>query len=151
MSLRSFANARPGRPGWGSEQRQRRARDGWHCIANALDFIARLAALVPRTRTHLVRYHGIFAPNACHRAYVLAKRQIRAQQSDDAPPQRVSRVAKTWMQRLRRVFDIDVSLCPRCGGALRVLAVIAEPAVIKAILAHLQQRPAGARAPPAPP
>ena len=28
------------------------------------DFIARLAALVPRPRAHLVRYHGLFAPHA---------------------------------------------------------------------------------------
>jgi RNA polymerase primary sigma factor len=50
------------------------------------------------------------------------------------------------MQRLRRVFDIDVSMCPRCGGALRVLAVITEPAVIASILERLARREA--RAPP---
>jgi hypothetical protein len=25
----------------------------------------------------------------------------------------------TWMQRLRRVFDIDIGQCPRCGAPLR--------------------------------
>ena len=52
----------------------------------------------------------------------------------------------TWMQRLRRVYDIDISVCPHCGGALKVLAVITEPAVIAAILAHVAKRQA--RAPP---
>ena len=52
----------------------------------------------------------------------------------------------TWMQRLRRVFDINLSLCPRCGGALRVLAVITNPRVIAYILAHIDTR--AARAPP---
>ncbi len=33
-----------------------------HVLFEPLDFIARLAALVPRPRTHLVRYHGLFAP-----------------------------------------------------------------------------------------
>ena len=28
----------------------------------------------------------------------------------------------TWMERLRRVFAIDLSLCPHCGGRLRVIA-----------------------------
>ena len=38
-------------------------RDGTtHVLFEPLDFIARLAALVPRPRTHLVRYHGLFAP-----------------------------------------------------------------------------------------
>jgi hypothetical protein len=52
----------------------------------------------------------------------------------------------TWAQRLRRVFDIDVSRCVRCGAQLRVLAVITDPRVIAAILAHLENR--AARAPP---
>jgi len=53
----------------------------------------------------------------------------------------------TWAQRLRRVFDIDISHFPRCGAALRVLAVITGPRVIAAILAPpLEAR--AARAPP---
>jgi hypothetical protein len=52
----------------------------------------------------------------------------------------------TWAQRLRRVFDIDLSRCVRCGAQLRVLAVIIDPRVITAILAHLETR--AARAPP---
>ncbi len=35
-----------------------------HVLFKPEDFIARLAALVPRPRAHLLRYHGLFAPNA---------------------------------------------------------------------------------------
>ena len=28
----------------------------------------------------------------------------------------------TWAERLKRVFDIDISVCPLCGGTLRVIA-----------------------------
>ena len=39
-------------------------RDGTtHVIFEPLDFIARLAALVPKTRVNLTRYHNVFAPN----------------------------------------------------------------------------------------
>ncbi len=38
-----------------------------------LDFIARLAALVPRPRAHLTRYHGVFAPHSRWRAEVTPK------------------------------------------------------------------------------
>ena len=34
-----------------------------HVIFEPLDFIARLAALVPKPRVNLTRYHGVFAPN----------------------------------------------------------------------------------------
>ncbi|NKC12175.1 MAG: hypothetical protein GKR94_08215 [Gammaproteobacteria bacterium] len=33
-----------------------------------LDFIARLAALVPKPRVNLTRFQGVFAPNSKHRA-----------------------------------------------------------------------------------
>jgi hypothetical protein len=30
----------------------------------ALEFLQRLASLVPRPRLHLIRFHGVLAPNA---------------------------------------------------------------------------------------
>ena len=33
--------------------------------------IARLAALVPKPRAHLTRYHGVFAPASPHRAWIV--------------------------------------------------------------------------------
>jgi hypothetical protein len=35
------------------------------------------------------------------------------------------------------VFAIDVETCRQCGGRLRVIASIEEPAVIERILGHL--------------
>ncbi len=61
-------------------------------------------------------------------------------------------------RRLKRVFGIEIAGCARCGGKLRIIASIEEPAVIARILAHLErtapkryqeQLPLGARAPPA--
>jgi hypothetical protein len=37
-----------------------------------LDFIARLAALVPKPRVHLTRFDGVFAPNSSYRARVVS-------------------------------------------------------------------------------
>ena len=39
----------------------------------------------------------------------------------------------TWAQRLKRVFGIDIETCSACGGALRIIACIQDPAVIKKI------------------
>ncbi len=43
----------------------------------------------------------------------------------------------TWAQRLRRVFHIDIETCTACGGAVRVMASIEDPAVIKKNFSHL--------------
>lgn len=45
-----------------------------------------------------------------------------------------------WMQRLKRAFRIDIETCQRCGGTLRVIASIEDPAVIALILEHLEGR-----------
>ena len=42
-----------------------------------------------------------------------------------------------WAQLLKRVFDLDIAHCPLCGGQLKLIAAIEEPAVIQRILTHL--------------
>ena len=48
--------------------------------------------------------------------------------------------AMNWAQRLKRVFKIDVETCAFCGGAVKVIACIEEPAVINKILSYLRER-----------
>jgi hypothetical protein len=92
-------------------------RDGTtHVIFEPLDFIARLAALVPKPRVNLTRFHGVFAPNSKHRA------------------------AMTWAQRLKRVFGIDIETCLVYGGAMWIIACIEDLDVIEKILTHLDAK-----------
>ena len=46
--------------------------------------------------------------------------------------------AMTWAQRLKRVFNIDIEVCSRCGGSVRVIACIEDQDVIDRTLAHLR-------------
>jgi hypothetical protein len=46
----------------------------------------------------------------------------------------------TWAQRLKRLFNIDVTICNRCGGAVKIIACIEDPLVIKKILEHLDAK-----------
>ena len=50
----------------------------------------------------------------------------------------------TWMQRLKRVFTIDIEVCEHCGGHVNVIASIEDPEVIEQILRHLKQKAAKA-------
>ena len=52
------------------------------------------------------------------------------------------RAPMTWMQRLKRVFAIDIKTCPECGGKLRVVACIEDPPLITKILSHVRRREA---------
>jgi len=44
----------------------------------------------------------------------------------------------TWAQRLKRIFSIDIETCSECGGDIKIIASIEDPAVIQKILAHLE-------------
>ncbi|WP_298435911.1 transposase [Ottowia sp.] len=135
-----------------------------HVEWDPVDFIAKLAALVPPPRAHLTRFHGIFAPNAnlraqltpAHRGKGCRAPSAEVAGSDDRTPAE-KRSAMTWAQRLKRVFNIDVTTCTHCGGSVRIVASIEDPNAICAILDHFGRhgaleeahyRPAP-RAPPA--
>ncbi|SJF08871.1 transposase [Shigella sonnei] len=110
-------------------------RDGTtHVIFEPLDFIARLAALVPKPRVNLTRFHGVFAPNSRHRALVTPAKRGRGNKV------RVADEPATPAQRLKRVFNIDIETCSGCGGAMKVIACIEDPIVIKQILDHLKHK-----------
>lgn len=53
-------------------------RDGiTHINLEPLDFIARLAALVPKPLGNLIRFHGVFAPNSKHRSQVTPAGRVK--------------------------------------------------------------------------
>ncbi len=52
----------------------------------------------------------------------------------------------TWAQRLKRVFNLVTKTCPPRSDAVRLIARIAEPEVIKEILSHLDVKGAAAEA-----
>ena len=100
-------------------------RDGTtHVVFQPLDFIARLAALVPRPRVNLTRFHGLFAPNSRYRAHITPAGHGRRRPADSNQPEPKRRQAMTWAQRLKRVFRIDIEVCEHCGGAVRIIASI---------------------------
>ena len=126
-------------------------RDGTtHLVMSPLEFMQRLAALVPRPRLHLIRFHGVLAPNAKLRPLVVPRGPpAQAQAANEAAaaaecevegeaepvqarPHRIS-----WARLLERVFDIDMQHCPNCGGELKIIAAILERPVIDRILTHL--------------
>jgi len=112
-----------------------------HVIFEPLDFIARLVSFIPKPGVNLTRFHGVFAPNSKYRSKVTparrgkCKKSNSADQADQTPAEK--RASMTWAKRLKRVFNIDVETCRECGGDVHIIASIEDPAVIKNILAHL--------------
>jgi hypothetical protein len=128
--------------------------------------LAKLVALVPPPKVHLVRYGGVFANRHRLRAAVAPTPPTPAESRphqlallapngrpawttravDDADTELPSDAPRhrrlSWARLLARVFSTDVTTCP-CGGRLKPLGAVLTP---EDIAAHLH----GARAPPRP-
>ena len=101
-----------------------------------------LAALVPRPRLHLIRFHGVLAPNAERRAMVVPAgpdKHTSTSEPAATEPACAHRhpVRIRWIRLLKRVFEIDREHCPNCGGELKIIAAILKSAVIERILTPL--------------
>ncbi len=105
---------------------------------------------MPRPGLHLIRLHGVLAPNAKMRAQVVPQEPEPPGQA--APPAACEAICAhhrpvrlSWAKLLKRVFEIDMAHCPNCGGELKIIAAILEQPVVEKILTHLGLQ---ARAPP---
>jgi hypothetical protein len=90
-----------------------------HVVMSPLELMQRLATLVPRPRLHLIRFHGVLAPNAKLRSAIIPSAPVNAPNAAavhaDAPHPSAP-VRLSFAQLLKRVFDIDIAQCPQCGG-----------------------------------
>jgi hypothetical protein len=137
-------------------------------LFDPVDFLGRLAVLVPRPRVNLMLYYGVLGARSAWRADVvghagpaataggppaMAGGQAGPAGDEASPTDDGRRLA--WAALMERTFGVDVLACPRCGGRLRLVALIEAATTIRRILEHLGlpadvPAPRPARAPPVP-
>ena len=122
-----------------------------------LEFLDRLADLIPPPRKHRHRYHGVFAPNHRLRKAVTTLAVGNVGKQCDAVTgghaeaghdggdccgthaklrsHDTSRIA--WAKLMARVGEEFPLQCPACGGDIRLISFITEPGPIRKILTHL--------------
>ena len=94
-----------------------------------LEFVEKLAALIPPARVHLTRFFGCLAPHAKIRAQIVPQPlPVPVRPADAADPQKDApeRPArrKRWAELLARVFGLDMQKCVDCGGPLKIVSAI---------------------------
>ncbi len=140
-------------------------KQAWHdgtreLVFEPLEFLERLAAMTPRPETNLLICHGVLAPRARGRERVVAYGWVVPGPTSSAAPLAAgpdgtgvtpTPRAWTWAALMHRAFAIDILACVHCGGRLRLIATLHDPAVIRKILAHLDLAHSGQSPGPAPP
>ncbi len=104
-------------------------------MLDPLDFISRLAALVPPPKQNLTRYYGLFATASKQRSVIMLNqpkhKKAKKRNKGKCKETKKRKERLTWSQKLARVFDIDraafrVSTCPNCSGKMSVIACIKD-------------------------
>ena len=99
------------------------------------EFIARVTSHIPDKGQVTVRYYGLYA-NA-HRGKVrkasLAPSPLRIVEEE---PRRIP--SKGWAEMIRKVYEVDPMICPRCGGRMKVIAFLTNHAAVDRIIDHLK-------------
>ena len=104
----TYAIRRP----WGNEM---------HRVMSPLQFLARLAALIPRPRHPLIRFHGVFTPHSSWREKVVPIRPSCCRQRDEdgsCYPDSTAAAAATTASTVARIVKSSTLpvLAHRCSG-----------------------------------
>ena len=108
---------------------------------------------IPDARLHLIRYYGAYSHRSrgARRAREAAAaedgaaRTARTDRTDvhgidsaaETAAEPRSRSRASWARLIRRIYEVDPLLCPRCQGPLTLISVLVDPRVVDAILRHL--------------
>jgi hypothetical protein len=110
---------------------------------DAEEFVARVLIQIPDPRRHLVRYYGAYS-NRARGQRRKAEGQLEGNGSGELeepvppPPERAA-LRRRWANLIRRVYETDPLVCPRCGAEMRVIGFILD---------HLRKRDRVSRPPP---
>ncbi len=110
-----------------------------------LEFIARVTSHIPDKGQVMIRYYGIYA-NA-HRG-----KKKKAGVEPSCPPiigdEASFMPSSGWADMIRKVYEIDPLICPKCGGQMRIISFIEDYKVIDKIIDHLKLTFKAERPPP---
>jgi Zn finger protein HypA/HybF involved in hydrogenase expression len=97
----------------------------------ALDFIASITSHIPNRNEQTVRYLGYYSnvsrgkrkkQGSCQSDYVIENEEYSKSCS------------KSWARLIKKIYEVDPLLCPKCGGSMRIIAFIEDDKVIRKIL-----------------
>ena len=111
-----------------------------------LEFIARVVSHIPDKGQVMVRYYGLYANDHRGKVRKASRVPVVLGMIEEEPPAILS---KGWAEMIRKVYEVDPLVCPRCGGRMKVVAFLTEPAVVDRIIRHLELTFVAEKPPPA--
>jgi hypothetical protein len=103
---------------------------------DALDWLAQLTTHIPNKREQMVRYYGYYSNKSRGQRKKTGKDQEVPAIIDAAVSGKGFR--KNWARLIRKIYNVDPLLCPKCQGPMRIISFIESPVIIRKILVYLK-------------
>ena len=106
-----------------------------------IEFIDRIATLIPIPHRHRRHYFGVFAPNSPLRKQVVANAG-RLPENFVSPPlrlksEKVYKVFLEWAALIARIYEVNPLICSTCGGRIKIIGFVTHPAEILRVLRRI--------------
>jgi len=119
-------------------------------VSSALDWLAAVVTHIPNKGQQLLRYYGWYS-NVSQARKKQAAPAMPGQQEDLSPDEHEQfrkQRRRSWARLIKKIYEADPLVCPRCRGPMKIISFIEDPPVIKKILLHLNLWELPQRSPP---
>ncbi|MDD5414834.1 MAG: transposase, partial [Smithellaceae bacterium] len=101
----------------------------------ALEWLAAMCSHIPNRGEQMVRYYGWYSN-------VSRGKRLKDGRDDGVacilePLGDEKAFRRNWARLIRKIYEVDPLVCPKCQGAMRIVSSIEDPSVIRDILEYL--------------
>jgi len=90
---------------------------------DAVDFIASLCSHIPNMDEQTVRYYRFYS-NVCRGKR--KKDNVNDIEFFIQDTERKKGCNKSWVRLIKKIYEVDPLICPKCGGQMRIIAFIGD-------------------------
>jgi len=108
-----------------------------------LEFLAELSLQIPNVYESTLRYYGVFSYRARGDKRSAELKQLSEEEQalisenclSELEPRK--RPSPSWAQCIRKTYELDPLLCPRCGGNMKIVSAIVDEKEVERIATNL--------------
>jgi hypothetical protein len=103
-------------------------------LFDPLEFLAELSSHIPNIWEQTTRYFGIFAART-RGSHATKKLKLKNDTTLllDQPVEPIPPASKYWATWIKKIYNVDPLLCPKCQAQMRIVAFLHDPKEISAI------------------
>lgn len=104
-------------------------------IYTIMKFMALLAGHIPSPYESLVYYYGVYSSSYRGKE----KRENTDEKLEVEEVKGAGKASSTWARLIRKIFEVDVLCCKKCGGEMKVIAFITRHSETRKMLKHIKE------------